>query len=66
MDIKISDSTDVTNYEILIRKRGVNDYASYCPQLNYIIKGTAHEEVETKMQEHIKKHIENLQSKSVD
>jgi predicted RNase H-like HicB family nuclease len=36
-------------YEILVRKRGENDYAAYCPQLDLVVSGTAHEEVENKM-----------------
>ena len=36
-------------YEILVRKRGDNDYAAYCPQLDLVVRGTAHEEVEKKM-----------------
>ena len=37
------------NYEILVRKRGENDYAAYCPQLDLLVRGTAHAEVEEKL-----------------
>jgi predicted RNase H-like HicB family nuclease len=53
-------STDPLDYEILIRRRSETDYASYCPQLAYMIKGTSHEEVENAMKEFILKYIESL------
>lgn len=55
-----SKSINRKDYEILIRKRGDSDYSSYCPQLNLVIKGTAHEEVHQKMEKEIEKHIEEL------
>lgn len=64
MSFNILQSTDRRDYEILIRKRGENEYASYCPQLNYMLTGTFHEEVENKMEEHIDKHIQNLSENS--
>jgi len=56
-------STNPNDYEILIRRYD-NDanYASYCPQLAIMIKGTAHEEVENLMKEHILQYIENLKA----
>ncbi len=53
-------STDPFDYEILIRRRGENDYASYCPQLNYMIVGTEHEEVRNLMKQQIEKYIERI------
>lgn len=50
-------SSNESDYEVLIRRRGENDYASYCPQLAHMIKGTAHEEVEEAMKEYIRRHI---------
>ena len=61
MEHKKSTSTNPDSYEILIRKRGETDYASYCPQLNLIIKGSEHEEVADKMRDAVNKHIESLQ-----
>jgi len=60
MDIKISNNANRNDYEILIRKRGFDDYAAYCPQLNLIIKGNIHEEVTDTMENEIAKHISNL------
>lgn len=60
MSSKISTSTNIDDYEILIRKRGDNEYASYCPQLNLMLTGTFHEEVENKMYVKITDHIEQL------
>ena len=36
-------------YEILVQKRGENNYAAYCPQLDLMVRGTAHAEVEEKL-----------------
>ena len=62
MEIRKSVSINIDDYEILIRRRGDNDYASYCPQLNDMIIGTEHEEVRNLMKEQIEKHIESLKS----
>ncbi|MBL8005577.1 MAG: hypothetical protein JNL36_10820 [Candidatus Kapabacteria bacterium] len=58
-------STDQTDYEILIRRydNGAN-YASYCPQLAHMIKGTEHEEVENLMKEYVLAYIASLESSS--
>jgi hypothetical protein len=54
-------STNPSDYDILIRRYD-NDanYASYCPQLAHMIKGTAHEEVENAMKEYILIYIEDI------
>lgn len=65
MEIKKSTSTEPFDYEILIRKIGENQYSSYCPQLNYLIKGTEHEEVRNKMARYIDEHIEKLKKSQV-
>ena len=61
----MASSTNLLDYDILIRRydSGAN-YASYCPQLSFMIKGTAHEEVEEAMKNHILAHIEILKSQS--
>jgi hypothetical protein len=53
-------STDPQDYDVLIRRRGETVYASYCPQLEHIIKGTAHVEVEDAMKSYILTYIESL------
>jgi glutamate-1-semialdehyde aminotransferase len=58
--MKQQTSTDPNDYEILIRRRDENDYASYCPQLGHMIKGVAHEEVEEAMKQFILDHISAL------
>ncbi len=45
------------NYEILVRKQGEAVYAAFCPQLDLIVKGTAHEQVENRMKELIIEHV---------
>lgn len=54
-------STNLDDYEVLIRRRGESDYASYCPQLTYMIKGTTHEEVEEAMKAYIRAYVESMQ-----
>lgn len=54
-------STDPNDYEVLIRRRGENDYASYCPQLAHMVKGKAHEEVEEAMKAIVLEYIASLQ-----
>jgi len=53
-------STDPNDYEVLIRRRGETDYASYCPQLAHMIKGQAHEEVEEAMKAYVLAYIESI------
>jgi hypothetical protein len=64
MSTQISISLNPDDYEVLIRKRGDNDYASYCPQLNLMLKGTEHEEVKKLMQEKIANHIKTIFSQN--
>jgi predicted RNase H-like HicB family nuclease len=45
------------NYEILVRRQGENVYAAFCPQLELIVRGTAHEQVENKMKQLIQEHV---------
>ncbi len=58
--MNISKSTNPDDYEILIRKRGENKYASYCPQINFILHGTVHEEVYDAMTTKVNEHISKL------
>ncbi len=63
--MQLSSSTNLFDYEILIRRYDMADrYASYCPQLGVMIKGSAHEEVEEAMKEKIKAHIASLEAQS--
>ena len=62
MERQKSTSTNVNDYEILIRKRGEGRYASYCPQLNFMLTGEEHEQVYGLMIEQVNKHIEKLKS----
>jgi hypothetical protein len=66
MSFRISTSKNIDDYEILIRRRGENEYASYCPQLNLMLTGTFHEEVENMMYERVKQHINDLQIQTGD
>jgi predicted RNase H-like HicB family nuclease len=47
-----------TNYDILVRKDGEKKYAAFCPQLNILVKGTSHEEVEMEVRKRIKEYLE--------
>ena len=55
-------STDPNDYEILIRRRDETGYAAYCPQLQHLIKGTAHVEVEEAMKKYVLDYIESLKA----
>lgn len=57
-------STNPDDYEILIRRRDLDDYASYCPQLAHMIKGKVHEEVEEAMRQYIILYIQELQQQA--
>ncbi len=51
-------------YEILIRRRGETGYAAFCPELELIVNGTAHEQVENRMKELILEHVAKQQAAS--
>ena len=57
MSFQVSNSINPDDYEVMIRRRGEFEYASYCPQLNLMLTGTYHEEVEGLMYEKIQEHI---------
>lgn len=59
--MKASNSTDPNDYDVLIRRRDEAGYAAYCPQLAYMIKGTAHVEVEEAMKAYVLEHIRRIQ-----
>ena len=44
-------------FEILVRRQGENVYAAFCPQLELVVRGTAHQQVEQKMQQLILEHV---------
>jgi len=49
-------------YEILIRRRGETVYAAFCPELELIVNGTAHQQVEEKMRQLIMEHVAKEQA----
>jgi len=63
-DINITNSTNPFDYEILIRKRGENQYASYCPQLNQMLLGNEHNQVAKMMEDFVLQHIETLKAQN--
>jgi hypothetical protein len=52
------------NYEILVRRQGEDGYSAFCPQLELIVRGTAHEQVENKMKQLIEEHVAKEQAAS--
>ena len=44
-------------YEILVRRQGEQVYSAFCPQLELIVRGTAHQQVEEKMKQLILEHV---------
>ncbi|NQW30405.1 MAG: hypothetical protein HQ472_07830 [Ignavibacteria bacterium] len=59
-------STDPNDYEILIRRRGEAEYASYCPQLARMVRGTEHVEVEDAMKAIVLQYIAEIGNGSID
>lgn len=55
-----SNSLNYDDYEVLVRRRGENEFASYCPQLNLMVVGAFQEEVEDKIFTQIANHIHSL------
>lgn len=53
-------------YEILVRRRGENVYAAFCPQLELIVNGTAHQQVEEKMKQLIIEHVAKQQEQAMN
>ncbi len=51
------------NYDILVRKDGDNKYAAFCPQLNILVKGASHEEVELEVRKRIQAYLEQKELK---
>lgn len=56
-EILKSKSRDIEDYEILIRKKGDDDFASYCPQLNRMFKTNTLAEARRMVKEAIEEHI---------
>ncbi|MDP4200135.1 MAG: hypothetical protein Q8922_12230 [Bacteroidota bacterium] len=44
-------------FEILVRRQGETGYSAFCPQLELIVRGTAHQQVEEKMKQLIVEHV---------
>jgi|GEM_PF-2513287 hypothetical protein len=44
-------------YEILVRRQGEAVYSAFCPQLELIVRGTAHQQVEERMKQLIIEHV---------
>lgn len=55
-------STNPNDYDVLIRRRDETGYAAYCPQLQHMIKGSAHVEVEEAMKQYVLDYIESLKA----
>jgi hypothetical protein len=66
MEIKKPISKAPLDYEILIRKRGENDFTSYCPQLNFLFKANTLEDVKFLMKDYIEKFIESIENDKVN
>ncbi|MGQ9819382.1 MAG: hypothetical protein ACUVQ1_05600 [Candidatus Kapaibacteriales bacterium] len=64
--MELSKSINIFDYEIYVRRRGENDYASYCPQLNLMINGKNHEEVVQQMRKKIEEHIAKLRKEQTN
>jgi hypothetical protein len=49
-------------YDILVKREGETGYSAFCPQLELIVRGTAHQQVEEKMRQLILEHTSKTQS----
>ncbi len=45
------------NYEILVKREVETGYSAFCPELELIVRGTAHVQVEEKMKLLIGEHV---------
>jgi hypothetical protein len=53
-------------YEILVRRQGEQVYSAFCPQLELIVRGTAHQQVEEKMKQLIIEHVAKQDGEKTD
>lgn len=51
-------------FEILVRRQGETGYSAFCPQLELIVRGTAHQQVEEKMKQLITEHVAKRDAES--
>jgi hypothetical protein len=51
-------------YDILVKREGETGYSAFCPQLELIVRGTAHQQVEEKMRQLILEHTAKTQGKA--
>lgn len=49
-------------YDILVKREGETGYSAFCPQLELIVRGTAHQQVEEKMRQLILEHTAKQQA----
>lgn len=49
-------------YDILVKREGETGYSAFCPQLELIVRGTAHQQVEEKMRQLILEYTAKMQS----
>ena len=49
-------------YDILVKREGETGYSAFCPQLELIVRGTAHQQVEEKMRQLILEHTGKQQA----
>lgn len=60
MEFQPLTSKEVNDYEIIVKRRSETDYSAYCPQINTMVDGFEHKEVEEKLKLEIQKHIDSL------
>lgn len=56
-EAKVSNSGNIEDYEVLIRKRSEDDFAAYSPQINKMFKAKTLEEASRLIKEAIEKHV---------
>lgn len=53
-------------YDILVKREGETGYSAFCPQLELIVRGTAHQQVEEKMRQLILDHVAKKEAEAAE
>lgn len=53
-------------YDILVKREGETGYSAFCPQLELIVRGTAHQQVEEKMRQLILEHVAKKEAEATE
>ena len=60
MEFVRSVSSNISDYEIMIRRRGEREYSAYCPQLNFMLYGYDYDDVKKRLSDYIEFYVNSL------